>query len=245
MAHAAGGVELAGGALVVSSAIALGEKRTNQAAPSPADLETMRVAGQGQGRAQGRPVQEVLDLAAREPQRPIAVVRMTRYFEVTTPAEIAAAGGDDSQPIGIVKAPYALETATVAEIMRQDESVGPDSVFYVRTVGDKDGQGIWGIIFDGLVDNFARGMAIRRGRDVNTYRVDIPRDADELLGDRSSSFLGRLIDDKARRSYVYNFRDHRMGHNPDLIVPGQQIVIITFQPEELIDIYAHFVSRQG
>ena len=32
---------------------------------------------------------------------------------------------------------------------------------------------------------------------------------------------------------------------PDYIVPGQEIVIIDFQPEELIGIYKHFLAIQG
>ena len=93
--------------------------------------------------------------------------------------------------------------------------------------------------------NFAQGMAIRRGKQVNTYKIDIPRDADELLPDQSSSFLGRLIHRKVAESHVYNFKKNRMGRNPDLITPGQEIVIINFEPEELIAIYKHFVTEQG
>ncbi|MCK5364909.1 MAG: hypothetical protein KAR22_18155, partial [Gammaproteobacteria bacterium] len=108
-----------------------------------------------------------------------------------------------------------------------------------------DDQGIWGIIHDGIMSNFAQGMAIRRGKEVNTYKVDIPRDADELLQNQSSSFLGKLIHRKAAESYVYNFKKNRMGQNPDQVSPGQEIVIINFEPEELIGIYKHFVARQG
>jgi len=121
----------------------------------------------------------------------------------------------------------------------------PDSIFYVRTVRNTDDQGIWGIIHDGIMTNFAQGMAIRRGKEVNTYKVDIPRDADELLQDRTSSYLGKLIHRKAAESYVYNFKKNRMGKNPDQVLPGQEIVIINFEPEELIGIYKHFVAKQG
>ena len=85
-------------------------------------------------------------------------------------------------------------------------------------------------------------MAIRQGKDIETFTVRIPRHADERLPDRSSSFLGLMIDRKTRESYVYNFRDDRMGRNPDRIFPGQELVIINFQPEELMSIYRHFAA---
>ena len=128
--------------------------------------------------------------------------------------------------------------------MRAHE-VKTGSMFYVRTVREGDGQGIWGIVHDGIIDNFARGMAIRRGKEINTYQVDIPEDADERHADTSSSYLGRLIFKKSKESHVYNFKRNRMGRNPDRIYPGQEIVIIDFQPDELIDIYKHFVAQRG
>ena len=169
-----------------------------------------------------------------------------------TPAAPAAEGSGlrrlplMERPIRIVRTPAAVTEATVREILlSRDEAVEPESIFYVRTVQRGDEQGIWGIVHHGIIDNFARGMAIRRGEEVNTYRVEIPYDADELERDRTSSFLGRLIFDKARESHVYNYRLNRMGQNPDRIYPGQELVIIQFQPEELVSIYRHFVERQG
>ena len=66
--------------------------------------------------------------------------------------------------------------------------------------------------------------------------------ADEVLADDSSSYLGRLIHTKSRDSYVYNYKTHRMGRNPDVLYPGQEIVIVKFNPDELIGIYKHFVG---
>ena len=100
-------------------------------------------------------------------------------------------------------------------------------------------------VHDGIIGNFARGVAIRRGEEVDTYQVEIPRDADERLGDRSSSFLGQMIHDKTEASWVYNFANERMGRNPDHIVPGQQVVIVKFRPEELIAIYQHFADERS
>jgi len=191
-------------------------------------------------------VREVLQRYAANPDEPISVVKTIQYFEITTPAEIAQ---DTSlapdQELKIITKPYRLEAATIAELLMREGKFDPDSIFYVRTIRDTDVQGIWGIIHDGIMSNFAQGMAIRRGKEVDTYKVDIPRDADELLSDQSSSFLGSLIHRKTAESYVYNFKKNRMGQNPDQILPGQEIVIINFEPEELIGIYKHFVAERG
>jgi len=191
-------------------------------------------------------VREVLQRYAANPDQPISVVKTIQYFEITTPGEIAQDKTlAPDQELRIITKPYRLEAATIAELLMREGKYNPDSIFYVRTVRNSDDQGIWGIIHDGIMSNFAQGMAIRRGKEVNTYKVDIPRDADELLQNQSSSFLGKLIHRKAAESYVYNFKKNRMGKNPDQVMPGQEIVIINFEPEELIGIYKHFVAKQG
>ncbi len=191
-------------------------------------------------------VREVLQRYAANPDQPISVVKTIQYFEITTPGEIAQDKTlAPDQELRIITKPYRLEAATIAELLMREGKYNPDSIFYVRTVRDTDDQGIWGIIHDGIMTNFAQGMAIRRGKELNTYKVDIPRDADELLQDRTSSFLGKLIHRKAAECYVYNFKKNRMGKNPDQVTPGQEIVIINFEPEELIGIYKHFVAKQG
>lgn len=191
-------------------------------------------------------VREVLQRYAANPDDPISIVKQVQYFEITTPAELAKDTSlKPDQEIKIITKPYRLEAATIAELLMREGKFDPDSVFYVRTIRDTDDQGIWGIIHDGILTNFAQGMAIRRGREVNTYKVEIPRNADELLEDHTSSFLGKLIHKKSQESYVYNFKKNRMGRNPDAVVPGQEIVIINFEPEELITIYKHFVAEQG
>lgn len=191
-------------------------------------------------------VREVLRRYAANPDQPISVVKTIQYFEITTPGEIAQDKTlAPDQELRIITKPYRLEAATIAELLMREGKYDPDSIFYVRTVRSTDDQGIWGIIHDGIMSNFAQGMAIRRGKEVNTYKVDIPRDADELLQNQSSSFLGKLIHRKTAESYVYNFKKNRMGQNPDKVSPGQEIVIINFEPEELIGIYKHFVAKQG
>ncbi len=189
---------------------------------------------------------ELLEQYRQDPDAEIAIVKDVEYFVITTPKELLE---DPTIEAGtsliIIRKPYQLEAATIADLLREQQALSPESVFYVRTVRSSDTQGIWGIVHDGLIENFARGMAIRRGEEINTYQVEIPRDADERLADQSSSYLGKMIHQKTIDSYVYNFKENRMGRNPDRVYPGQEIVIINFHSDELIDIYKHFASQQG
>lgn len=130
---------------------------------------------------------------------------------------------------------------TLSQLLDTTE-LQPESVFYVKTVNRSDQRGIWGIIVDGITQNFAQGVAIRRGENIDNYKIDIPRSADRLRADSSSSFLGQMVHRKSIDSHVYNFRKNRMGQNPHLIYPGQELVIVNFKPEELSAIYSHFVE---
>ena len=187
-------------------------------------------------------VREALERIRTEPDKPLPVIRTVRYFEVMTLKELLDGAVGEDAFLNVVTQPYRIESATLADLLEREKARNPDSIFYLHTVLPTDIQGIWGIVHFGIIDNFARGMAIRRGEDIKKYTVRIPRDADERLADQSSSFLGLMIDRKTRESYVYNFRDNRMGRNPDRIYPGQELVIISFQPEELMSIYTHFAA---
>ena len=187
-------------------------------------------------------VREALERIRTEPDKPLPVIRTVRYFQVVTLKEVLDGAVGEDTFLRVVTRPYRIESATLADLLERQKAENPDSIFYLHTVLPTDDQGIWGIVHFGIIDNFARGMAIRRGEDIETYTVRIPRHADERLADRSSSFLGLMIDRKTKESYVYNFRDNRMGRNPDRIFPGQELVIISFQPEELMAIYTHFAA---
>ena len=187
-------------------------------------------------------VREILERILAEPQKPISIVRTVRYFEVMTLRELLDSEEDADTFLNVVTRPYRIEAATLADLLQRQKTENPDTIFYLHTVQPTDEQGIWGIVHFGLIEKFARGMAVKRGEKHETYTVRIPRDADEKLHDQSSSFLGKLIDRKTEESFVYNFRNSRMGRNPDRIYPGQEIVIIHFEPEELISIYKHFAT---
>ena len=187
-------------------------------------------------------VREALKRILAEPEKPISLIKTVRYFEVVTLRELLDTGVDTDTFLNVVRRPYRLEAATLADLLRRKKAENPDTIFYLHTVQPTDEQGIWGIVQYGIIDNFARGVALERGEKMETYTVQIPRHADERLDDQSSSYLGKLIDHKTKDSYVYNYRDHRMGRNPDRIYPGQELVIINFEPEELTAIYTHFAS---
>ena len=207
-------------------------------------------------------VRKILEQAGKSPDQPIDIVTEVEYFEQTTTAELSAElKNDDSikadTVINVITKPHGLEAASMGDLIRTQTTQSPssststqsatteDGLFYVRTVRPGDSQGIWGIVQEGIIKNFARGMAIRRGLEINTYQVEIPKEADEKISGDSSSFLGRLIFRKSNESYVFNYQNNRMGRNPDQIHPGQEIVIIKFKAEELISIYKHFVDQRG
>ncbi len=169
---------------------------------------------------------------------------MEGRVEAVAPKQLAVDSVLVDQTMRIQRSAHPTDVVSVGELLEQyGEQVAPDDLFYVHTVQELDGQGIWGIIQDGVVRTFARGIAVGSDASADIFKADIPHDADELLVDESSSFLGKLIYDKAIRSYVYNFTQHRMGRNPDVLRPNQEIVIVKFRPSELITIYRHFRNQ--
>lgn len=119
-----------------------------------------------------------------------------------------------------------------------DNPEGAGRIFYIHSVNQNDAQGIWGILQKGLTQTFAKGIQLKQA-DVAMQAV-IPEEADEVLENKQSSFLGRLLHDKAQSTYIYNYQQGLVGQNPNLIKPGQQLIIVTFTEEELLDIYQHF-----
>ncbi|HSS66768.1 MAG TPA: hypothetical protein VLS27_20225, partial [Gammaproteobacteria bacterium] len=109
----------------------------------------------------------LLEQYRQDPDAEIAIVKDVEYFVITTPEELLEDPTVEAgETLTIIRKPYRLEAATIAELLREQRALSPDSVFYVRTVRPSDTQGIWGIVHDGLIENFARGMAIRRGEEI-------------------------------------------------------------------------------
>lgn len=121
-----------------------------------------------------------------------------------------------------------------------DPNKAADEIFYVHSVRTSDDQGLWGIIHQGLIDTFTRGIRIEdRSR---LLSATIPGDADEPLADQRSSWLGHLLKRKVEETWVFNYQQGLLGRNPNVIHPGQQLVIVRFSENELIDIYNHFTQ---
>ncbi|MET4000443.1 hypothetical protein [Marinobacterium sp. MBR-109] len=131
----------------------------------------------------------------------------------------------------------ALDRLRLQELL-QDPDRSANEVFYIHSVQPVDRHGLWGILRQGLIETFARGIRVNERSRV--LSVAIPEDADTLLEDRRSSWLGRLLHDKVEQTWVYNHQQGLLGQNPDVIHPGQQLVIVRFSEDELISIYNHF-----
>jgi hypothetical protein len=187
---------------------------------------------------------EVVVSSVNEVDQDVQTRRIDNQVELVAAEPLAADGVLVDQTVRIQRSAHPADVVSVGELLEQHGGkVDPEDLFYVHTVQELDDQGIWGIIQNGVVRTFAQGIAVGSDPTPDIVKVDIPQDADELLADESSSFLGKLIYEKAIQSYVYNFTRHRMGRNPDVLRPNQEIVIVTFRPSELITIYRHFRNQ--
>ncbi len=137
-----------------------------------------------------------------------------------------------------------IPTALKNQIKLQELLDNPDQssqkVYFIHAVNEGDDEGLWGIIQHGLMKTFTAGLTLP-GLD-KTVSVDIPKEADEKLDDKRSSFLGQILKNKVDKTYIYNYQKGILGDNPNLIKPGQQLIIVTFTEQELIGIYEHFTS---
>ncbi|SIS81830.1 hypothetical protein [Neptunomonas antarctica] len=127
------------------------------------------------------------------------------------------------------------------ELLDQSDTQGK-RIFYIHAVNQNDAQGIWGILQSGLTDTFAKGITISTKKTL--VKATIPHFADETLVNSKSSFLGKLLHNKVETTHIYNFQEGLLGQNPNLIKPGQQLIIVTFTEEELLDVYRNF-AQQG
>lgn len=119
-----------------------------------------------------------------------------------------------------------------------DPDLAAGTVFYIHAVSPTDAQGLWGILQRGLIKTFAQGIELKESGRVLT--AEIPMLADETLENRRSSFLGEFLYQKVQDTYVYNYQQGMLGQDPDLIKPGQQLIIVSYSEDELISIFNHF-----
>ena len=174
---------------------------------------------------------------------PIKIVLKEERILVTTPGQLLSDRSITPEtPIKVVLEEPG-EMVTLSELLSESRELSEKRTFYVHTVSPQDTQGIWGIIQHGLTTQFRQGIPVSGARapgEESILALDIPIDADEPRENGYSSFLGKVLDQKTRDSHVYNYRNGRMGKNPDRISPGQELVIIEFSQEELVEIYEHF-----
>jgi len=120
------------------------------------------------------------------------------------------------------------------------------ALFYVHRVTEQDVQGLWGIIQAGLISTFRQGLNLEGiNQNKDHLQAVIPADADEKLPSGLSSFLGKILNDKVDNSYIYNYNNKNMGRDPNIIHPGQQVVLIYFSNEEIKQIYQFFSEQRS
>ncbi len=179
-----------------------------------------------------------LDLAAA-----VTLITEHKHTQQMTAGELANTDIAASQQV-IATINRGIDELSIKNIIKSGE-LPDNALFYLHRVSQADVQGLWGIIQQGLIHRFRQGLSLEgvaTNRDL--VRVTIPADADEPLPTGLSSFLGKILSQKVQSSYIYNFSTHTMGHDPNLIHPGQQLILIHFKPNELKRIYVFFAEQR-
>lgn len=135
--------------------------------------------------------------------------------------------------------------AVTLKDLTQSELLPDNALFYLHRVTDNDVQGLWGIIQAGLIDKFKHGIELEGiARHQDLIQALIPADADEKLPSGLSSFLGKILKNKVDNSFIYNLKTRSMGHDANLVFPGQQLILIHFPSSELKQIYQFFSEQR-
>ena len=159
---------------------------------------------------------------------------------------VSATTAEPDQMMKLISEENVIQTKTLSpgdKIRLKELLSNPDmaagSVFYIHAVTPNDMQGLWGILQRGLTNTFREGIKLS-GDNGQTLIADIPELADEVLENQRSSFLGEFLYSKVNDIYIYNYQQGMLGQDPNLIKPGQQLVIVSYSEDELIKIYQHF-----
>lgn len=142
---------------------------------------------------------------------------------------------------------WAGEDSSVADLLdRYGIQNQAGQLYFAHRVSHDDKQGVWGIVQSGLITRFAEGIAAHRGDSQQVYTLLIPQRADERNADGSSSFLGKVIWHKTMQARVVNTERGLARASSELVVPVQDLVIVGFEPQELVAVYQYFaVASQG
>jgi hypothetical protein len=184
--------------------------------------------------------QDDVDLTAQ-----VTLLTQQKHSLQTTLNELKNIKDIDHKESVVATINHGIQELSVKEIV-QSGDMPDNALFYLHRVTKDDLQGLWGIIQAGLIDKFRQGVHIEGvAPNKDMVRAIIPADADEKLTSGFSSFLGKILNQKVNSSYVYNFSTHTMNHDPNLIYPGQQLIMIHFSSEELKQIYQFFSDKRN
>lgn len=174
----------------------------------------------------------------------ITYIKETPISKQLTIAELAQSNIDPNQSL-LAVINHGTQEISVKEIIQSGE-IADNDLFYLHRVTERDRQGLWGIIQAGLIDKFREGLHIEGiSRNKDLMQVTIPADADEQLTSGLSSFLGKILNNKVTSSYIYNFSTQTMGRDPNIVHPGQQLILIHFSAAELKQVYQFFSDKRN
>ena len=197
------------------------------------------------GQTHTRPLFELLNQQDVDLTAQITLLTQQKHSLQTNLNELKNIKDIDHKKSVVATINHGIQKLSVKEII-QSGDMPDNALFYLHRVTKDDLQGLWGIIQAGLIDKFRQGVHIEGiAPNKDMVRAVIPADADEKLTSGFSSFLGKILTRKVNSSYVYNFSTHTMNHDPNLIYPGQQLIMIHFAPEELKQIYQFFSDKRN
>lgn len=174
-------------------------------------------------------------------QAPVTLLEERQVTREMTVGELDEADIDEDMPLEVT-IDHGTREIVISDII-DTEQMADNSLLYLHRVTERDKEGLWGIINSGLIERFRRGLQLEGvSESGKPLRVEIPPDADQPLPSGLSSYLGRVLHGKVRTSYIYNFSTNSMGRDPNLIHPGQQLILIEFTQDELRDIYLFFAE---
>lgn len=209
---------------------------------STEDKNTFVTIEQADGSRQQRPLIDLLNAENVDRSAPITVITEQDVQKKTTIGQLSQSDLPEDRLLEAEIDKGSIELS-VNDIVKSG-GLEASALFYLHRVTEADRQGLWGIIQSGLIQRFRQGLALE-GINKDLVRVTIPADADEPLPTGLSSFLGKVLNNKVESSYIYNYTTSTMGHNPDLIYPGQQLILIHFSSKELKDIYQFFADQRN
>ena len=175
----------------------------------------------------------------------ITVVSKKNHHLETTITDLKTLDIASDQPINAT-INHGSQTLSIDKLVPSNKQQQDGSLFYLHRVTEQDKQGLWGIIQTGLIDKFRQGLPIKGiSQNKELIKAVIPADADEKLSSGLSSFLGKILQNKVNSSYIYNFYTHKMGRDPNIVRPGQQLILIQFSSTELAKIYRFFSDKRN